>query len=64
MKAHKCIKQVNKKLKEHNTQLVCNLFNENDIFVATERIETGRGKKKAVALLATYCPVCGKKLKR
>lgn len=27
--------------------------------IATAQIETGRGKKKAPALFASYCPFCG-----
>ena len=62
MKAHKCVKQLNKKLKETNTRLVGNLLNSNHIFVATEKIDNAR-MNKATSVVATYCPFCGKKLK-
>ena len=62
MKTHKCIKLLNKKLKETNTQLSGNLLNPNHIFVATEKIDNAR-MKKATRVVATYCPFCGKKLK-
>jgi len=31
--------------------------------VATEQVEKGRGKKKAMSLFASYCPFCGVPLK-
>ncbi len=27
--------------------------------IATRQIETGRGKKKAVGMFASFCPFCG-----
>ena len=31
--------------------------------ISTVQIETGRGKKKAMTLFASYCPFCGVSLK-
>ena len=64
MPRHKCLAQIEATLREYNTRLVSNLFNQNDIFIATEQIETGRGKKKAKSVIAAFCPFCGKKQKR
>lgn len=63
MRTHKCIKQLNKKLKETNTRLVGNLLKANHIFVDTEKIRKLRDGKKATIVIATYCPFCGEKLK-
>lgn len=61
-----CIKIVNEKLKERNTELRVPLFtmggaNTDRVFVMTDQIETGRGKQKAVSMFASYCPFCGGK---
>jgi len=62
MKTHKCITQLNKKLKETNTRLLANLLHPNHIFVDTEKIRKLRDGKKATKVVATYCPFCGEKL--
>ena len=57
-----CFKHVNEKLKDYNTGLSSNLFdNPPKAIVATYQVETGRGKKKAVAMFASHCPFCGDK---
>lgn len=63
MKQHKCFKDIDEKLKSHNTRLSCNLLDHNELLIATERIETGRWKKRAALVVATFCPFCGEKLK-
>lgn len=32
--------------------------------ISTVQIETGRGKPKAMGLIASYCPFCGTSLKK
>jgi hypothetical protein len=58
-----CIEIVNEKLKEHNTRILEPMFIGGDqtrrVFIETEQIEKGRGKQKASAMFATYCPFCG-----
>lgn len=61
-KRHQCLTDMDEFLKQHNTRLVGDLLNENRVFIATERIQSLRDGKRAKALIATYCPVCGKKL--
>jgi hypothetical protein len=63
MAKHYCYAELEKKLAENNTRLATNLINENHIFISTERIENLRDGKKAMNVIATYCPFCGKKLK-
>lgn len=62
-----CISTVNAMLAERNTKLMLPItFSSlNDptepqrLMVVTDQIETGRGKKKAAGMFATYCPFCG-----
>lgn len=35
--------------------------NNPDLMLATEQIETGRGKQKAVGMFIAFCPFCGTK---
>ena len=57
-----CIALVNAEMKEHNTQVVSTMFGRpSRMVVSTMQIETGRGKAKAAALIATFCPCCGEK---
>jgi hypothetical protein len=57
-----CIKTVNEALREHNTTLVFTLLGApNRVCVAAERIENRRDRKKAAAVVATFCPFCGEK---
>ena len=63
-----CADEIDEKLAERNTRLSRALVfnktgreNNPDLFLVTEQIETGRGKKKAAHMLVTYCPFCGVK---
>lgn len=57
-----CIAEVNETLKQHNTMLVFTLFgNPSRVIVDTTQIESGRGKKKAAAMIANFCPFCGER---
>lgn len=61
-----CIETVNAKLAERNTRLHEPIFIfgpdlTRRLFVETEQIERGRGKKKAVSMFASFCPFCGEK---
>jgi hypothetical protein len=62
-----CIDTVNALLAERNTRLELPLMLGEDqtprLMVRTEQVEKGRGKKRAVAMFATYCPFCGKLVK-
>lgn len=63
-----CIAEVNKLLAPANTRLHQPLMMfsggkaEEQLFVETEQIEKGRGKKKATAVFARHCPFCGVKI--
>lgn len=63
-----CIPNINKMLEADNTRLhqPMMVFGGGDagkmLFVETEQIEKGRGKKKAKALFASHCPFCGEKI--
>lgn len=66
-----CISLVDAKLAERNTRIMLPLiFRMGDSagtaaprpMIVTEQIETGRGKKKAVGMFATFCPFCGTSL--
>lgn len=60
-----CIAEMNERLAEHNTTLVFTfLLRPNKVCVETTQIETGRGKKKAVRVVANFCPFCGEKYDR
>jgi len=59
-----CYAKVNEKLKPHNTEIRASYMLDSPYTgmpwpVATSQIETGRGKKKALALFASFCPFCG-----
>lgn len=64
-----CIDTVNEKLKDRNTRLTIpmRLWFKGDpepppgLFITTEQIETGRGKPKAVLMVASHCPFCGER---
>lgn len=61
-----CIETVNAKLAERNTRLHEPIFvfgpdPGRRLFIETERIERGRGKKPKVSMFATFCPFCGEK---
>ena len=60
----KCIDKLNKKLKEHNTELDTTFNVTGQVFmkVATRRIVSYRDNKRAVVLVPNYCPMCGKKV--
>ena len=59
-KLHPCNAQINVLLKDRNTRLVVGFLNPDIAVVATEKIETGRGKRHTY-VTASYCPFCGKK---
>jgi hypothetical protein len=59
-----CIADFNKRLEQHNTRIDEGLMRINGDWVtrptiASEQIERGRGKKKAVRIVPTFCPFCG-----
>jgi len=58
-----CVELVNAKLAERNTRLMIPIMLGADqtrrLMIVTEQVETGRGKKKAVGMFATFCPFCG-----
>lgn len=58
-----CISTVNTMLAERNTRIMLPIMLGGDqtprVMIVTDQIETGRGKKKAVGMFATYCPFCG-----
>nr|WP_321980166.1 hypothetical protein [uncultured Cohaesibacter sp.] len=60
-----CIETVNKKLAKRNTVLTQAIFFTDTpnpgLMLQTERIETGRGKPKAVSMFLNSCPFCGEK---
>ena len=57
-----CITTVNADLKQHNTMLVFTLLgNPSRTVIDTMQIETGRGKKRALPVVASYCPFCGER---
>ena len=58
-----CIQRIDAELKAagHNTMLNTTLFGTPKAVVATVQRETGRGKKKAHLMLASYCPFCGER---
>jgi len=59
MKQHKCFKKANEMLQHHNTRLVVNAFDPNQLVVATDRIENLRDGKRAAVVVAMFCPFCG-----
>ena len=62
-----CIEVVDQKLAESNTRIMLPIMFGADRtprpMIVTEQVETGRGKKKAVGMFATFCPFCGADLK-
>ena len=63
-----CMKQINEGLAAHNTRVEqVFILSGNSVGmpwpIATVQVEKGRGKPKAARLLASYCPMCGVKLK-
>ena len=58
-----CITEIDGKLAERNTRIMLPIMLSADQtarpMIVTDQIETGRGKKKAVGLFATFCPFCG-----
>ncbi|WP_313378108.1 hypothetical protein [Achromobacter insolitus] len=68
MTACQCREKIDEGLARHNTKVsrffvLGNGGTDMPWPIATDQIETGRGKKKAVALFASYCPFCGAPLK-
>lgn len=62
-----CFVTVDAMLAEHNTRLTFPLMmlgsdQTRRPMIVTEQIESGRGKKKAVGMFASFCPFCGVKL--
>jgi hypothetical protein len=61
-----CIAEIDAKLAERNTRIMLPIMLGADQsprpMIVTDQIETGRGKKKACGLFATFCPFCGVKL--
>lgn len=57
-----CISETDKMLAEHNTTLVTTLFGiPQRVAVSTAQLATGRGKKRAAIMIASFCPFCGEK---
>lgn len=60
-----CIGTVDAMLAERNTRIMLPIMLGADQtarpMIVTDQIETGRGKKKACGMFATYCPFCGLK---
>ncbi|MCA0208153.1 MAG: hypothetical protein LCH74_03735 [Proteobacteria bacterium] len=58
-----CISTVDAMLAERNTRIMLPIMLGGDQtpppMIVTEQIETGRGKKKASGMFATFCPFCG-----
>jgi hypothetical protein len=55
----KCIAEANRRLKEHNTELVLSLFGGLPSMAAS-KIDS-KVRKGPVRLIPTFCPFCGKK---
>jgi hypothetical protein len=60
---HKCVEEVNDKLKSRNTVLeqamVFGDHASDALMLRTMQVETGRGKPKAAAMFLSFCPFCG-----
>lgn len=58
-----CIEALDDQLAERNTRLSTLLVLSGPVgvlpYIATEQIERGRGKPKAVTIFPTFCPFCG-----
>ena len=70
MSACQCRAEIEKKLEDagHNTRIKRYYTIGGAGFglpwpIETEQVEKGRGKKKAAALFASYCPFCGESAK-
>lgn len=61
-----CIEVVNAQLAQRNTRIPLPIMLGSDqtqrVMIVTEQVETGRGKKKACGMFATFCPFCGVQL--
>jgi len=63
-----CYSTVNEKLAPHNTRIKSTFVIEANRIgrpwpIETSQIETGRGKPKAISLIASFCPFCGTSLR-
>lgn len=59
-----CYEKANEALVEHNTRIASYFtFESNRVGrswpIETVQIEKGRGKRKAMGLVASFCPLCG-----
>lgn len=58
-----CITKVDAMLADRNTRIMLPIMLGEDqtprVMIVTDQIETGRGKKKACGMFATFCPFCG-----
>lgn len=59
-----CVADFNERLKNYNTRIIEGLIRIDDSWVtrpmiASEQIETGRGKKKPAKVVPSFCPFCG-----
>jgi hypothetical protein len=60
-----CADTIDDKLKDRNTRLTrAIVFSQRhpdnpNLMIVTEQIESGRGKKKACGMFASFCPFCG-----
>lgn len=61
MARHKCLIEIDKILAAGNTQLVQNIMNANHVFLEVEKIDKTK-KTKLKNVIASHCPICGKKL--
>lgn len=63
---HKCFDEADEMLAKRNTRLTFPIMLGSDQtklpMIVTEQIEKGRGKQKAIAMFASYCPFCGANL--
>jgi len=59
-KEHRCFKVVNRELAKHDTALEQGLFDPNQVFLSTYKMNGKRGQAKRI--LASYCPFCGEEL--
>lgn len=58
-----CIHDIDAKLAPYNTRIMLPIMTSGrqapTVMIVTDQVETGRGKRKAVGMFATYCPFCG-----
>lgn len=62
-----CMEKANEALREHNTRIEMTFtIGGNKLStrwpISTVQIEKGRGKAKAMGLIASFCPLCGESL--